>query len=149
MKSPGKVSHSSALGFMDLLGAFMLLGASLFFVLFTASINAPESSAGPMSMSIQWWLVVFFIDVILVLVGLLGCKLVGLKQGMAGGLSVLIGISILILGLVNQRNAPQLDVINNGRLMPVPYALNIVVYVLAVLFLMGGLFIIFRSRRSS
>lgn len=126
----------------------MLVGASLFFVLFTGSINSAEQMGGPMSMSpssTEWCFIVLFIDLLLVLIGFVGSRIFGLPHKVAGVLIVLIGVSLSILGIHNQMNSPQIDNVGSGLRMPVPPALNITVYVIAGVLVLGGLFLLARS----
>jgi hypothetical protein len=134
--------------FKRILGAFMLGLACLFFVLFTGSINAPQKMGGPMNMSAsssEWCLIVLFIDAVLVLIALIGSKMLEVTHRISGGISVVIGVSVLMLAVHNHLNAPPADGINNGLEMPVPSWLNVVVYLVAAFCVMGGLFMIVRA----
>jgi hypothetical protein len=129
------------------LGLVLLIIASFMFVVFTASINSPQSMGGPMGMGpspTEWSLFVLFIDAVWFLIGVAGSKMLGLSRKFAGGLMVLVGISALMLAIQNHLNSPDIDDLNKGLQMPVPFGLHVLVYLVSALSIIAGLIRIFR-----
>jgi len=81
---------------------------------------------GPMGMApspMEWSLIVLFLDAVWFLIGVAGSKMLGLSRKVAGGLLVLVGISVLMLAIHNHLNSPDIDDLNKGLQMPVPSGL--------------------------
>jgi hypothetical protein len=132
-----------------LFGSVIFAAAAFLFVVFTASINAPQSMGGPMNMfspsSEEWFYVVLAIDAFLIFTAWLGIKLFGLRRRAVGMASLLVGIIILVLGVNNHIHTPPLDGIDETNLIPVPPFLHYVLYGIVGICLFGGAWLIARS----
>jgi hypothetical protein len=107
---------------------------------------------GPMNMSpsvLQWFLLVVFIDVVLLFIATVATRLLDLSHKVTGGLLLLTGLSVLALGVSNQMNSPHVDDINKGSLMPVAPELNILVYLISGVCVIAGVVTLFRHFRRS
>lgn len=121
----------------------VVVGAGLF-VIFTGSINAAQLNGAPIGVGsfsdTEWCLIVLGVDLVFLSVAFGGVKLAGLGWRVFGLIVLLAGAAILSIGIWNHVYGPPLDKgpVNDDR-FPVPSELNIVVYVLAGLCLLGGL----------
>ena len=60
----------------------------------------------------EWFYIVLVIDALLLISAWLGIKLFGFRRQAIWGLSLLVGIVILVLGVRNHIQAPPLDGVN-------------------------------------
>lgn len=126
-------------------GGLLLAVAVFLFIVFTASINSAQSAGGPMNMSPsseEWFYIVLVLDVLFLLAGVGGIRLLGIKGRTVGMLCISVGVAILILGVKNHTNAPPLDGINDSNMIPVPPFLHYAVYSFVVICLMGGTWLV-------
>jgi hypothetical protein len=126
-------------------GGLIFAVAAFFFITFTSSINEAQSMGGPMNMSPsseEWSYIVLALDPLFLLAAFGGIKLLGVSRRVAGLLSLLIGITILALGIKNHLNAPPLDGVNDTDKMPVPPFLHYVVYSFVGVCLISGSWLI-------
>src|SRR4051812_3499266 len=115
--------------------------AAYFFARFTASINEAQGMGGPVNISFssaEWFYVVLMLNAVLILAAFGGVKLLGPDRHLAGALSLLVGASILVLGVRNHLHAPPLEGVNDTNLMPVAPFLHYAVYGFAGTCLLGG-----------
>jgi hypothetical protein len=127
----------------------ILAGAAFLFVVFTASINEAQSMGGPMNMSPsseQWFYIVLALDVPFLLAAFSGIKLLRVSRRLVGILSLLVGITILGLGITNHVNAPPLDGVNYTNKLPLPPFLHYVVYSFVGICLISGSWLIANGR---
>ena len=132
----------------------IIVGAGLF-VLFTSSINVPQSMGSPMETGspLQWWPVILVLDVIFLSLVYGGVKLAGFGWRVFGVIILVAGIGILSLGIWNHVTGPPLDYDSSRsdpNKVPVPSEMNVIVYFWAGLTILGGLFSIgvLRSKES-
>ena len=133
------------------LGGLIFAVATLLFIAFTASINAPQSMGGPMNMfpaSEEWFYIVLVVDALLIVTAWAGIKLLQFRRQAIGVLSVLVGMLILAFGVRNHLQAPPLDGVNNTNMMPVPTFLHYSVYTFVGILLLGGAWLMKRPQKS-
>jgi len=92
----------------------------------------------------EWFYVVLAADAVLLFIAWVGIKLLGFSRRTVGTLNLLVGITILILGVKNHFDAPALDGVNDTNMMPVPPLLHYVVYGFVGACLFGGACLITR-----
>jgi hypothetical protein len=129
------------------LGGVLLAIAGFLLVVFTASMNAPQSMGGPMNLSpssAEWFYIVLAVDALFLCTAWGGMKLLGLSHRAVGVLSLLVGIIILVLGAKNHIQSPPLDGVNDTNMMPVPPFLHYAVYSFVGICLFGGAWLITR-----
>ena len=122
-------------------GLFLVVIGGILFVIFTSSLNAAEPDGAPIGVGgpLAFALMVG-LDLVFLIAAFGGIKLAGLRSSTVGLIAMAAGASILIIGIWNHTQGPSLDIgpVLDDRI-PVAPELNIAVYVVAGLCLVGGL----------
>lgn len=122
----------------------IIIGGGLF-VLFTGSINVAEKMGGPPMAGVFsmyfWCIIVLVFDLVSLGLILGGAKLAGFSWSVFGWIIIVVGLGVLCLGIWNHLNGPPVDYdsTRSDDRMPVPPAVNSIVYIWAGLTMLAGL----------
>ena len=147
------MNFSPALRVLKLIGGLVLivLGGGLF-VLFTGSINVAQNMGGPMVgifSDLHWCIVILVFDFVFLGFILGGVKLAGFSWSVFGWIIIVIGLGVLCHGIWNHLDGPPVDYdsTRSDDRMPVPPAVNAIVYIWAGFTILAGLLLAALSSR--
>jgi len=135
-----------------LIGVVLIVFGAGLFVIFTGSINAATSNGPPIGImawdDAGWSIFVLALDLVFLSVIVCGVKLADLSWRVFGVIVLVAGAAILSMGIWNYVDGPLLDInsARNDDRFPVASELNILVYVLGGLCLLGGCMLTTRTR---
>lgn len=125
-----------------LVGLALVGFGGIFFVIFTSSLNAAERNGAPIGVggAINSVIIVI-LDLVFLAIAVGGMKIAGLRRHTGGLIALAVGAAIAVVGVWNYVDGPPLDKIGSvsDDRIPVSPELNVVVYVVAGLFLTAGL----------
>jgi hypothetical protein len=125
-----------------LVGLVLVGFGVIFFVIFISSLNAAERDGAPIGIGgpIET-IIIVILGLVFLGVAVGGMKLADLRQRTGGLIALAAGAAIAIIGIWHHFDGPSLDKVGpvSDDRIPVSPELNIVVYVVAGLYLTAGL----------